>query len=157
MELDILDRKLLNIIQARFPVTSRPYQEIALSLNISEEKVLERITRLKKEEIIKQIRGVFDYQKLGYQGVLCAAAVEETDIEQTAEFINHYSGVTHNYLRSHFYNLWFTLITPSEKKRYLILEEIKRLDSIKELMVLPSLQLFKIKVDFHFDEVEKCK
>lgn len=156
MELDTLDRRLLNIIQTHFPITSRPYEEISSALGISEQEVVERIARLKEREIIKHIRGIFDYQKLGYQGVLCAAAVEEKLIKETADFINKFSGVTHNYLRNHYFNLWFTLITPSQLLREKILAEIENLTAVNKLMVLPSLRLFKIKVNFHFEEVKKC-
>ena len=154
MELDTLDRRLLNIIQTQFPITSRPYEEISFSLGVAEQEVIERIARLKEKEIIKHIRGVFDYQKLGYQGVLCAVAVEENLIKETADFINKFPGVTHNYLRNHDFNLWFTLITPSEVLRQGILKEISELKAVNKLMILPSLRTFKIKVNFHFEEVK---
>lgn len=156
MELDIIDCQLLNIIQTHFPITARPYQQIASSLGLTEEEVIERIAKLKQEEIIKQIRGIFDYQQLGYQGVLCAAEVKESAIKETADFINQFPGVTHNYLRNHDFNLWFTLITPSEELREKILGDIETLSAVNKLMVLPSLRLFKIKVNFHFEEMKKC-
>lgn len=155
MKPDLLDRKILNIIQNHFPVTSRPYKEIACSLSLTEEEVLARIARLKKLEIIKDIRGIFDYRKLGYCGTLCGASVEEAKVNQAANFINAYPGVTHNYLRNHYFNVWFTLIAPSKEVSQSIIREIQHLEEIQDLLVLPALQLFKIKVDFHFDEVEK--
>jgi len=156
MDLDILDKKILNIVQYHFPLVSRPYEEIAMTLGITEQEVLQRLDNLKKEGIIKNIRGIFNYQQLGYSGLLCAAAVDPKDVNKAAEFINHYPGVTHNYLRNHYFNLWFTLITPSTSKAQAIIQEIKELAEVKDILEFPALNLFKIKVDFHFDEVENA-
>jgi len=155
MSLDDLDCRILNLIQTKFPVTPRPYLEIASSLSLTEEEVIKRIARLKEAKIIKHIRGVFDYQRLGYQGVLCAAAVAEKDLTETASLINAYPGVTHNYQRDHSFNLWFTLLTSSQEKSLAILQEIRELKTVKELLILPARKLFKIKVDFHFQEAEE--
>lgn len=154
MALDALDRKLLNIVQGKFPITSKPYEAIAFSLGISEKEVIERLTKLKENNLIKQIRGIFDYDKLGYQGILCAVAVAEKDIKEVAEFLNKYQGVTHNYLRNHYFNIWFTLIAPSPQASQTILQEIEELERVEKLLVLPSSQVFKIKVYFDFNEVE---
>jgi DNA-binding Lrp family transcriptional regulator len=64
------------------------------------------------------------------------------------EVVNSYVGVTHNYRRDHDYNIWFTLIAPSEEKIERILHEIVELTGVGEVMSLPAERLFKIQVDF---------
>lgn len=70
----------------------------------------------------------------------------ENEIEKVAEYINMYDEVTHNYIREDEYNMWFTMITRSEENLINILEEIKRNTGLEEIMSLPSVKLFKIKV-----------
>ena len=61
--------------------------------------------------------------------------------------MNRYPGVTHNYLRRHRFNVWFTLIAESEARLEEILEEISRATGV-EVLSLPAQEIFKIKVDF---------
>jgi hypothetical protein len=64
------------------------------------------------------------------------------------EAVNRYPGVTHNYLRNHEYNVWFTFI--AEDMGYIdnALNEISVLTGVTEIRNLPAVRLFKIKVDF---------
>ena len=38
--MDLTDRKLLNLIQSKFPMVERPYQELGEELEIGEEEVI---------------------------------------------------------------------------------------------------------------------
>jgi DNA-binding Lrp family transcriptional regulator len=69
-------------------------------------------------------------------------------MERFVEVVNSYMGVTHNYRRDHDYNIWFTLIAPSEEKIERILREIIELTEVGEVISLPAERLFKIQVDF---------
>jgi DNA-binding Lrp family transcriptional regulator len=73
--------------------------------------------------------------------------VPPEQLEQFAEVVNRHPGVTHNYLRRHRYNVWFTLIAESEEKLIGILEEISQASGV-EVLSLPAYEIFKIKVDF---------
>lgn len=145
--MDSLNRKLLELIQNDFPVDPRPYQVLANKLETTEEEILRRLRGLKEQGIIRRLGGVFDSRKLGYKSTLCAMEVPKEKIPEVAKVINSYVGVTHNYIRKHEYNLWFTLITPSENKMNLILQEIKDKTGYSA-MSLPAKRLFKIKVSF---------
>src|SRR5680860_222124 len=114
--MDDLDRQLLNVMQNEFPICEKPFLEIGKKLNICEKEVLARLHKLKSDGIIRRIGGVFDSQHLGYKSSLFAVKVPSGDIESVAEFINQFPGVTHNYQRSHAYNLWFTLSASSPEK-----------------------------------------
>jgi len=148
--MDDIDRKILNEIQSAFPIASRPYLELGKRLDLSEEEVLERIKRLRSKDIIRRIGGNFDSRMLNFTSSLCVARVPEEKIKGFIGLVNGYKSVTHNYLRGHDYNVWFTLIAPSTKDIEDILNEISEKTGVKEILNLPAIRIFKIKVDLEF-------
>jgi DNA-binding Lrp family transcriptional regulator len=146
--MDDVDRKILNAIQSDFPIVARPYRELGKSVNLSEEEVFERVKGLKKEGVIRRIGGNFHSRTLNFTSTLCAAKVPEERITRFVEVVNSYPGVTHNYLRNHEYNVWFTFIAPSTEEIENSLAEISEITGVKEVYSLPAVRVFKIKVDF---------
>jgi DNA-binding Lrp family transcriptional regulator len=146
--LDEMDRMILNEIQSHFPIQARPYQVLGEKLGCSEEEVLQRVQDLKDREVIRRIGANCNSRKLGYTSTLCAAKVPSRLMARFVEVVNSYMGVTHNYRRDHDYNIWFTLIAPSEEKIEHILREIVELTEVGEVISLPAERLFKIQVDF---------
>lgn len=157
MQLDSTDRKLLQMIQRQLPLSVEPYRDIAAELGIEEAEVLERIGRLREAKIIRRMGGFFDSRKLGYIGTLCAIQVPEERIEEVAEVINSYITVSHNYLRDHQYNMWFTVLASSLDGVQQILGEIRARTGIDHVMSLPAERVFKIKVRFNVTEVPDAK
>jgi DNA-binding Lrp family transcriptional regulator len=146
--LDDLDRAILNEIQSHFPIASRPYAEVGSRVGASEAEVLARVLAMTEAGVIRRLGANFTSRKLGYTSTLCAVRVEPQHLEQFVAAVNHYPGVTHNYLRRHRYNIWFTLIAESEERLNQILEEIARATEVVEILSLPAHEVFKIKVDF---------
>lgn len=146
--MDTIDRKILNEIQSGFPITSRPYLEIGKRFGLSESQIIDRIERLKSEGIIRRIGGNFDSKKLGFTSTLCAAKVPKDKIEIFVKEVNAFPGVTHNYLRDHEYNIWFTYIAPNMAYIQKVLKTISKATGVKEILSLPAVKMFKIKVDF---------
>jgi DNA-binding Lrp family transcriptional regulator len=147
-ELDDLDRAILNEIQSHFPLVPRPYAEMGKRVGLTEEEVLERVQALHDAGIIRRIGANFTSRKLGYTSTLCAARVPPERLERFAAMVNRYPGVTHNYLRKHRYNVWFTLIAESPERLAEIIEEIREESGVAEILSLPAKEVFKIKVDF---------
>ncbi len=145
--LDRLDRAILNEIQSHFPIASRPYEEVGRRVGASEAEVIRRVQALCEAGVIRRIGANFTSRKLGYTSTLCAAQVAPEKLKLFVEAVNRYPGVTHNYLRRHRYNVWFTLIAESEERVGEILTEISRATGI-EVLSLPARDIFKIKVDF---------
>ena len=148
--MDEMDRMILNEIQSHFPIEARPYQVLGEKLGCSEEEALQRVQDLKDREVIRRIGANCNSRKLGYTSTLCAAKVPSRLMARFVEVVNSYMGVTHNYRRDHDYNIWFTLIAPSEEKIERILREIIELTEVGEVISLPAERLFKIQVDFEF-------
>jgi len=145
---DAIDRKIINAIQSDFPIASKPYHQLAKRLHLPAEEVLRRVKALKSAGIIRRIGGNFHSQKLSYTSTLCASRVPEDKIERFVKVVNSYPGVTHNYLRNHDYNVWFTFIAPSSSSIEKALAEISEKTGVKEIYSLPAVSMFKIKVDF---------
>jgi siroheme decarboxylase len=143
-----IDRAILNQIQSNFPIASRPYAEVGKRLGLTEDEVLDRVNLMFTQGTIRRIGANFNSRKLGYTSTLCAAQVQEEQLDNFVEVVNRYAGVTHNYLRRHQYNIWFTLIAESTAEIERILQEISSQTGITEIYSLPARQIFKIQVDF---------
>ncbi len=146
--MDAIDRKIINAIQSNFPISLQPYQELGKQLHLAPDEVLKRVKVLKAAGIIRRIGGNFHSHRLNYTSTLCAARVPEDKIEHFVEVVNNYPGVTHNYLRKHDYNIWFTFIAPSTSNIENALKEISEKTGVKEVYSLPAVRMFKIRVDF---------
>ena len=142
------DKDILNEIQSDFPITSRPYRELEKRLNLSELEILDRVKELKRSGVIRRIGGNFHSDRLEYESTLCAAKVPEDKIEHFVEVVNRHPGVTHNYLRNHAYNVWFTFIAKNMAYIKNALREISEETQVEEILNLPAVKTFKIKVDF---------
>lgn len=147
-ELDSTDSSILNRIQSDFPITSRPFRTVANELGISEQEVLDRVRRMKADGIIRRIGGNFVPGKLGFVSTLCAARVPADQVDQFAEIVNRFPGVTHNYQRDNTYNVWFTFIAPSMEEIEENLKKIARESGIEDILNLPATKVFKIRAEF---------
>ena len=146
--MDEIDKNILNEIQSDFPIASRPYEELGRRLDLSESAVIERIKRLKKKGIIRRIGGNFHSSRLNFTSTLCAAKVPVDKLDHFVDVVNRYPGVTHNYLRNHAYNVWFTFIAQDMAFIDNALEEISKETGVDEILNLPAVKMYKIKVDF---------
>jgi len=147
------DKKLLYVLQYNFPLVREPWKTIAESLGMSEEEVLKRVKQLMDEGIIRRIGPIFDARKIGFgASTLVAAKVPSEDIERIAGIISQFENVTHNYQRKHEYNLWFTVLAKNHKDLQLILEKIKSITGLKDILDLPTSKSFKTDVRFDFGE-----
>ncbi len=152
--LDDTDKRLLNLMQGSFPIASRPYQHVASEAKITEDEVLERVGRLLKERIIRQVTPIYDTRALGYSSMLVAAKVDPENPWRAANVINEHPGVSHNYLRNHEFNIWFTIATEPDSKLGLeqtltVLGDLAGAESIRQL---PTLKLFKIRMDLEMEK-----
>jgi siroheme decarboxylase len=108
------ESKVLNRIQRDIPLVERPFREIADEMGLQEDAVIGTIGDLKRRRSVRNIAGIFEPSGLGYSTTLVALQVPEDRIEGAAALINSHPGVSHNYLRDHRYNLWFTLAEERE-------------------------------------------
>lgn len=149
------DKKLLNRLQEHFPVETNPYRVIGDELGMAEQEVLNRIARLKQAGYIRRLGPIFNSAKLGYTSMLVALAVSPEEVDEAAAVINRYTGVTHNYVRSGKYNIWFTFIASGKERLDKALDDIREQTGAQDVLILPATRLFKINVNLPIMEGQK--
>jgi DNA-binding Lrp family transcriptional regulator len=151
--LDDLDKRLLNLMQGDFPIAARPYAHVAEQAGIAEAQAMARVSELLRERIIRQVTPIFDTRALGYSSMLVAARVDPDNPWRAANIINAHPGVSHNYLRNHEFNIWFTIATEPGSTLGLegTLEVLAREAGAESVRQLPTLKLFKIRMDLEME------
>jgi DNA-binding Lrp family transcriptional regulator len=148
-----LDKRLLNLLQGSFPLVPRPYAAVAEQAGVSEREVLDVTQRLLHDRIIRQVTPIYDTRAFGYGSMLVAAKVDPEHPWRAARIVNAHPGVSHNYLRNHDFNMWFTIAVEEESRLGLqgtldVLQELTGAESIRQL---PTLKLFKIRMDLEME------
>lgn len=147
--MDTLDKRLLNDFQRDFPLTPRPFAELGVQLGISEETVIQTLTRLKETGKISRVGPVFAPGRLSVS-TLAAMAVPPERLETVAALINEYPEVNHNYEREHCFNLWFVTIAPDQTRLRTVLDEISERTGLS-VMSLPLITDYHIDLGFSLD------
>jgi DNA-binding Lrp family transcriptional regulator len=145
--------RILDIIQSHFPLESRPYAAVGRALGLTEAEVLAYVRALKGKGIIRRLGPNFQSSTLGFRSTLCAAKVPPEKLDAFIAEVNACPGVTHNYLRKHEYNVWFTLIGPSWEAVCETLNAVSEKTGIA-ILNLPAEKLYKIRVDFPMNEAD---
>ncbi len=154
--MDPLDRKLLDRLQEGLPLVSRPFEAVARELGTNESAVLERLRELAARGLLRRLGPVIDPKKVGRVGTLAAMAVPEERMEEVAQIVSAWDGVSHNYLREPLrghcpYNLWFTLSAESPEALEEAIAEIERKTGLAVIR-FPTRRMFKIGVRFNLSE-----
>jgi DNA-binding Lrp family transcriptional regulator len=151
--LDDVDRRLLNLMQGSFPIAPRPYRHVAELGEVTEAEAMRRVEHLLEKRIVRQVTPIFDTRALGYSSMLVAAKVDPEHPHRAAQAINEHPGVSHNYLRNHEFNLWFTIATEPDSKLGLqgTLDVLAREAGAESVRQLPTLKLFKIRMDLEME------
>jgi len=151
--LDETDRRLMNLLQSSFPLDPEPFALIASEAELETVDVIARTQRLLDGRIIREITPIFDTRALGYESMLVAAKVDAENPQRAARIVNSHPGVSHNYLRTHDFNLWFTIATPPDSELGLAgtLDVLMRETGATSMRQLPTLTLFKINMNLEME------
>jgi DNA-binding Lrp family transcriptional regulator len=152
--LDETDKRLMNLLQSSFPLDPEPFALLASEAELELDDVLARTRRLLDERIIREITPIFDTRALGYESMLVAAKVDSEHPQRAAQAVNAHPGVSHNYLRTHDFNLWFTIATPPDSELGLsgTLDVLMRETGAESMRQLPTLTLFKINMNLEMEK-----
>ena len=152
--LDEADKRLMNLLQSRFPLDPEPFAIVAGEAELELDDVLARTQRLLDGRIIREITPIFDTRALGYESMLVAAKVDSEYPQRAAQVVNAHPGVSHNYLRTHDFNMWFTIATPPDSELGLkgTLEALMAETGAESMRELPTLTLFKINMNLEMEK-----
>jgi DNA-binding Lrp family transcriptional regulator len=153
VSLDDIDKQLLNLLQSKFPLDPKPFACVAEEARLSEDEVMARTQRLLDDRIIREITPIFDTPALGYSSMLVAARVDTENPHRAAQIINEHPGVSHNYLRNHAFNLWFTIAVAPDSSLGLegTLDALARLSGAESMRQLPTITMFKINMNLEME------
>ena len=148
--MDELDCRILQALQNDFPLSPRPYEAISDKLKIPCEQLLARLQSLMADGLIRRIGASLDSHKLGFCSTLVAISVEDSIVEQASEIIEKFPEITHSYLRSDHFNIWFTIIASDNERIESIIKEIQSGLSLasSQILNLPMKRLFKLNACF---------
>jgi len=148
-KIDNVDKNLLNIIQAEFPLSREPFAALELRLSINRNEVIQRIERLKSRGVIRLIGPVFNPRRLGYRTTLVAMKVPAERLDKAERIVSAHPMVSHCYERDHDFNLWFTLAMPVAEDMESEIHKLSGKIKADEILNLPALRIFKIGAYFN--------
>lgn len=106
-DLDDTDRKLISATQAGLPVEPSPYKNIADSLGLTQDDVLQRLTNMLYSGVIRRIGAVPNHYRLGLTANgMTVWDVPDNKIEQLGELIGKLDFVSHCYQRPRHLPVW---------------------------------------------------
>lgn len=149
--MDAINTKLINLLQKGLPLEKDPYGILAKQLEISKSEVLARIKELFEAGYIRRLGGTFNNSSLGYTSVLFGMHVPEDIFDTVAAYVNSFKGVTHNYQRSNYLNMWFTFAFANPAEKELLLQGLEERFEITGIFEFSNLKYYKLNVFFDME------
>lgn len=146
MSFSALEKRLLNDFQHDLPMSATPFADMAARLGVSEDEVLDTVTRLQDDGVISRVGPVFTPNRIGVS-TLAAMSIPANELECVARIVSAFPEVNHNYEREHEFNLWFVVTASSEEHLDVVLREIEQ-HAEYPLMSLPMLEDYFIDLGF---------
>ncbi len=140
-------KRLCNVLQEGLPVREAPFAEVAAVLGSDEKTVIEQTRKLKKAGLIRRLGAQINYRALGLTGTVVAAHVPKEQVRKVTEAVNILENVSHNYLRKHYYNLWFTLLGESSQQIDALISNLATRFGVA-FYSFPAKRVFKLDVRF---------
>jgi DNA-binding Lrp family transcriptional regulator len=150
LRLTKLQKQLCTVLQDGLPICQRPFDDIARFMGITEQTVLQQTAKLKQVGVIRRLGVLINYRTLGFSSTLVAAHIPQESLPEVTAAVNSLENVSHNYLRTHYYNLWFTLQTASPEEANIVLANLAAHFGL-DFHSLPVERTFKLDVRFDPD------
>ena len=146
--MDAVDRRIVNALQGGFPMSERPYTDVAVRLGLSEGELIERVERLLETRTLSRFGPMYDAERMGGGLTLAAMRVPENRFEEVAAAVNGFPEVAHNYERDHVLNMWFVVATERPDRVRQVLDEIEAATGLS-VVNLPKIEEYflELKLD----------
>lgn len=124
--MDAINRQIINRLQGGFPLTDRPYAQLAKELGLEEAELLERLSKLLRQGSVSRFAPMYHAERLGGGLTLAAMQVPPEKFDEVTEQVNALAEVAHNYARDHWLNMWFVLATEHPNQIDEVIEIIEK-------------------------------
>jgi len=146
MTLDRAEFSLIDRWQRGFPLTGRPFAQVADAVGLDEAEVIETFARLQGNGFISRIGAVVKPNTVG-ASTLAAMRVPPADLDDVAAIVSREPLVNHNYERTHGINLWFVIAGPHADAVAATIERIEAQTGLGVLN-LPLVEAYHIDLGF---------
>jgi siroheme decarboxylase len=138
----------LKRIPHNFPITLRPYKEMADKIGVSEEELIERLKGLKREGTVRRVAAILYHRRAQYtHNAMVVWKVDEKDIERIGCIMATFPEVSHCYERDRGGFWEYTLYTMVHGKgRVACMDVVRRIaekTGVRDYDVLLSKREFK--------------
>lgn len=99
--MDALDKRIIRIMQEEFPLVPEPYKYYADKIGITQDELLARLRKYKKEGKIRKMGAVLKHVQAGFRAnSLCAWVVEPARLDEIGETLANCPEISHCYDRN---------------------------------------------------------
>lgn len=131
VELDEVDRRIVNELQGGLPLEERPYAVTGAALGLPEGELIARLRRLLDGGALTRFGPLYNADRMGGAFTLSAMAVPVERFEEVAGIVNSFIEVAHNYERDHALNMWFVIGCESGERVGKVIAEIEAATGLK--------------------------
>lgn len=150
-----LELRLLNEFQRGFPLMPRPFAAVAARLGANEGVVLAKLEQLIAGGKVSRVGATFAPGCIG-AATLAAMSLPRERLQQVAELVSAYPEVNHNYEREHYFNLWFVITGPDERRVDAVVSEIERSARCGRVLSLPMVEPYHLDLGFDLAHTESA-
>lgn len=100
MQLDAIDRQIIQATQAGLPLLAEPYEAVAELLGLTAEEVMRRIDKMQQNGVIRRIAAVPNHYRLGYRyNGMTVWDVDDQHVDNLGRRVAELPFVSHCYQR----------------------------------------------------------
>ncbi len=145
---DLIDKKIISLLQGDLPLEPRPFYGLAQQLQISEQEIIDRIIKMQQMGIIRRWGAVLRHRQAGYTAnAMVAWKVEASEADHTGRLMAEFKEISHCYLRQvpnlFAYNLFAMMHAHDEDELRRIIGEVSKRTGIDDYAVIRSLKEYK--------------
>ncbi len=146
--MDDIDEKIIKLTQNGIPIKRSPFADISSELGISEQQIIDRLKKMKEEEVIRRFGASIGHRDIGIiANAMCVWNVPDERTEEVGTIMAGFSEVTHCYERPRAhgwdYNLFTMVHSYTSEECYEVAARISKATDIKDYKLLFSDREFK--------------
>ncbi len=129
------DRRLIAMLHGGFPLSDRPFADLADKFGCSEDMLVERLQRLLARGDLTRFGPLFQIERAGGRFVLAAMAVPDDRFDEVAAQLDAMPEVAHNYRRESVHgqegsaaalNMWFVVAVEDASQVEAVMAQIEK-------------------------------